>query len=79
MCAYGPGGQTEANTEMGLDPKLCLRERPSLLQRSDSPASCLFQKCEPEDFPGGPVVRTLHFHCREPGFDPWLGKIPQVK
>ena len=40
MCVYGPGGQTEANTEMGLDPKLCLRERPSLLQRSDSTASC---------------------------------------
>ena len=40
LCAYGPGGQTEANTEMGLDPKLCLRKRPSLLQRSDSPASC---------------------------------------
>ena len=45
---------------------------------SDSPA-CLFQKCEPGDFPGGPVVRTLHFHCREPGFHPWLGKILQVK
>ena len=23
-----------------------------------------------KDFPGGPVVKTLHFHCREHGFDP---------
>ena len=22
------------------------------------------------DFPGGPVVKTLHFHCRWHGFDP---------
>ena len=25
------------------------------------------------DFPGGPVVRTLCFHCRGPRFDPWVG------
>ena len=25
------------------------------------------------DFPGGPVGRTQHFHCRGPRFDPWLG------
>ena len=24
-------------------------------------------------FPGGPVVKTLHFHCRGHGFSPWLG------
>ena len=24
-------------------------------------------------FPGGPVVKTLHFHCRGRGFDPWSG------
>ena len=23
------------------------------------------------DFPGGPVVKTSHLHCRECGFDPW--------
>ena len=23
-----------------------------------------------EDFPGGPVVKTLHFHCRGHGFNP---------
>ena len=26
-----------------------------------------------EDLPGGPVVRTLCFHCREHRFDPWSG------
>ena len=24
------------------------------------------------DLLGGPVAKTLHFHCREHGFDPWL-------
>ena len=24
-------------------------------------------------FPGGPVVKALHFPCRECGFDPWMG------
>ena len=25
------------------------------------------------DFPGGPVVRTLRFHCQGPACDPWSG------
>ena len=25
------------------------------------------------EFPGDPVVRTLRFHCRGQGFDPWSG------
>ena len=25
------------------------------------------------DFPGGPVAKTLGFHCRGPRFDPWSG------
>ena len=25
------------------------------------------------EFPGSPVVRTLSFHCRGPGFYLWLG------
>ena len=24
------------------------------------------------NFPGGPMVKTLHFCCREHRFDPWL-------
>ena len=31
------------------------------------------------DFPGGPVVRTLRFHCRGHGFDPWLHSMAQKK
>ena len=27
------------------------------------------------EFPGGPVVRTLCFQCRGPGFDPWSGNL----
>ena len=26
-----------------------------------------------EEFPGGPVVKTLCFHCQGPRFNPWLG------
>ena len=25
------------------------------------------------EFPGNPVVRTLHFYCRGPRFNPWWG------
>ena len=27
------------------------------------------------NFPGGLIVKTLHFQCRGHGFDPWSGKI----
>ena len=31
------------------------------------------------DFPGGPVVKTLCFHCRWHGFEPgWGTKIPHA-
>ena len=30
-----------------------------------------------EDFPGGPVVKTL-FQCRGCGFDPWLGNLDPI-
>ena len=26
-----------------------------------------------EDFPGGPVAKTLSSQCRSPGFEPWSG------
>ena len=30
-------------------------------------------------FPGGTVIKTLHFHCRRGGFNPWWGtKIPHA-
>ena len=30
-------------------------------------------KIKLREFPGGPVVRTPHFHCQGPGFSPWSG------
>ena len=33
----------------------------------------LFTKGEMREFPGGPVVRTPHFHCRGHRFNPWSG------
>ena len=29
--------------------------------------------------PSGPVVKTLHFHCKAHGFDLWLGNRVQPK
>ena len=31
------------------------------------------KKVRKRDFPGGPLVKTLHFHCGRQGFEPWLG------
>jgi len=31
------------------------------------------------DSPDGPVTKTLHFHSRGPGFDPWSGSQVPVK
>ena len=32
-----------------------------------------------KDFSGGPVVKTLHFHCRGHKFNPWSGsKVPHA-
>ena len=32
--------------------------------------SLLVNNGQLREFPGGPVVRTTHFHCSGPGFDP---------
>ena len=32
-----------------------------------------YKKKRGRDFPGGPVVKTLSFHCRGHGFNPCLG------
>ena len=31
------------------------------------------QITQDQEFPGGPVVKTLHSHCQGPGFNPWSG------
>ena len=55
---------------------------PVLLTRQDGrPARGLLEKVPTAlkmrptnwEFPGGPVVGTPRFHCREPGFNPCLG------
>ena len=43
-----------------------MRMRAWALQRMD------YQE-RPRDLPGGPVVKTPHFHCRGHRFNPWSG------
>ena len=33
------------------------------------------QKVKHRDFPGSPVVKTLHFQCKGHGFDPFFGEL----
>ena len=33
----------------------------------------MIQKHMKRDFPGGPVIKTLHFQCRGGRFNPWSG------
>ena len=52
--------------------KLSSRGNFELLGRYHEPSSpSLFEKKFCGEFPGGPVVRALCFHCRGQGFDPW--------
>ena len=37
-----------------------------------------FLRRGPSDFPGGPLVKTLYFHCRGHSFDPLLGKFRRL-
>ena len=41
--------------------------------RCHIPHHCVVKTSSSRDFPGGQVVKTLCFHCREWGFDLWLG------
>ena len=48
------------------------------LSHQESPLQWWFMlniiyKTDLGDFPGGPVIKTPHFHCRGPGFHPWSG------
>lgn len=52
---------------------------PLLLERKWGATFAVKKKKKTEDyFPGGPVVKTSHFHCREPKFNPCSGMIPQA-
>ena len=78
-----------------LHPSLSLEIYPSIPLVGDSSSSSLsstpiftllglgsiqeFLSCSFREFPGGPVVRTRHFHCWVPGSIPGRGtKIPQA-
>ena len=38
-----------------------------------------FKRARFWEFPGGPVVKTLRFHCRGRGFNPWSGNLRSPK
>ena len=31
------------------------------------------------EFPGGPAIRTLYFHCQGPRFNPWSEELKSCK
>ena len=43
------------------------KQNPHTLERKTIRRAC------DREFPGGPVVGTLCFHCQESAFNPWLG------
>ena len=47
----------------------------SQAEKALDPLKSCFKVTMVREFPRGPVVRTLPFHCKGHGFDPWL--IPQ--
>ena len=53
------------DTDLNLTPSITLNANGQTSQ---------FKGRDCQDFPGGPVVKTLHFHFRGLGVDPWSGK-----
>ena len=62
-------GDTKKHLWLTLAPKVQQGSRHGPL----APATTGIKKKKSQDFPDGPVVKTLHFHCRGHRFDPWLG------
>ena len=77
-----PGIEPGAKTVKALSPKHWTTKEPPTLADSSfiHPSTRLAQfwsHSEPpvlQDYPGGPVVKTLSFQCRGHGFSPWWGK-----
>ena len=64
-----PSGEATAVNQVNQDPcpmDLSLRWARPVTSKVNKQYICW-------EFPGGPVVRTLCFHCRGYGFHPWLG------
>ena len=46
------------------------------LMKTTAEMTVIHQGCKSRDtraFPGSPAIKTSHFHCRGPGFDPCSG------
>ena len=61
----------------GFAPLLCERHSPITPDKRYI-RNTIFMSTNICNFPGGPVVKILHFHCRGCGFDFWSGKLPEV-
>ena len=67
-------GRTELGTQRG-DPHFYLEAwmtGQGWLHKGGKYAE-VFREEQVWDFPGGPVVKALHFQCRGHRFDPWSG------
>ena len=71
----GPGAQTQKGRIKERREKL--GEKHSDLDQNFCPSGVLSEEDTAltikKEFPGGPVDRTLCFHCQEHGFSPWSG------
>ena len=64
--------QVHAGSEMGV-PSVKTRGLSAAIASGLVVISSQLQTYPSEDFPGGPEVKTPHFHCRGHRFDPWSG------
>ena len=68
MCSGQAASQeTELLPQTGENKKISMGLETATLIRTG------YHKKGTTDFPGSPVVKTLRFHCRVHGFDPWWG------
>lgn len=82
-CGGRAGEEDVEGARLGLQGGLCGKEPQVIplfsLRGSGVPPLQLKKKKKTEDyFPGGPVVKTSHFHCQEPEFNPCSRMIPQA-
>jgi len=56
-------------------PLICLPTHLTQIHSPIHPPNCHQSVPLYWEFPGGPEVRTQHFHCRGPGFSPWSGSL----
>ena len=70
----GPGGVFSPEKGAVRDPwRTCQEQLKAKLTALGWRFKPLLLSRSPWEFLGGPVVRSLRFHCRGPGFNPWSG------